>query len=116
MAYDKFGCVVDNCIQTARSFIFFITLQVLMTKNKRRNWRRLLAGGLIAIVVLALVITAAILLTGSPNFPGSQAKTAASITLEEWLEGSLSTKSFNGTWLSGKYLSGIPYVHIFDIF
>ncbi|XP_033227069.1 venom dipeptidyl peptidase 4 isoform X2 [Belonocnema kinseyi] len=72
----------------------------LMTKNKRRNWRRLLAGGLIAIVVLALVITAAILLTGGPNSSESKTPTAAGISLEEWLHGSLSTKSFNGTWMS----------------
>ncbi|XP_043476742.1 venom dipeptidyl peptidase 4 isoform X2 [Leptopilina heterotoma] len=72
----------------------------MMTKNKRRNWRRLLAGGLIAIVVLALVITVAILLNSGPNSSEPKALTAAGVSLEEWLGGSLSTKSFNGTWLS----------------
>lgn len=91
------------------SCIFFVTLQDLMTKNKHRNWRRLLAFGLIAIVVLALVITAAILLTGGPNSSESKAATAAGISLEEWLHGSLSTKSFNGTWMSGQYFLTLLY-------
>lgn len=90
--------------------VFFVTFQDLMTKNKRRNWRRLLAGGLIAIVVLALVITVAILLNGSPNSTESKALTAAGISLEEWLGGSLSTKSFNGTWLSGQYFYSFPSI------
>lgn len=74
----------------------------LMTKNKRTNWRRLLAGGLVAIVVLALVVAAAILLTGSPDNSASRATNAPGISLEEWLAGSLSPKSFNATWLSEK--------------
>ncbi|XP_015112517.1 venom dipeptidyl peptidase 4 isoform X2 [Diachasma alloeum] len=72
----------------------------LMTKNNRRNWRRLLVGGLIAIVVLALLITAIILLTASPNSPSSRTTTTSSITLDDWLWGSLSTKPFNGTWIN----------------
>ncbi|XP_057327710.1 venom dipeptidyl peptidase 4-like isoform X2 [Microplitis mediator] len=73
----------------------------LMTKNNRRNWRRLLVGALIAIVVLVLLIAAIILLTGGPDSGSSRTTTtASSITLEEWLGGWLSTKSFNGTWLS----------------
>lgn len=79
-------------------------LQELMTKTNRRNWRRLLAGALIAIVVLVLLITAIILLTGSPESGSARTTTtASSITLEEWLGGWLSAKSFNGTWLSGQY-------------
>ncbi|KAI4497391.1 hypothetical protein M0802_007402 [Mischocyttarus mexicanus] len=74
----------------------------LMTKNKRTNWRRLLAGGLVAIVALALVVAAAILLTGSPDNSASRTTNAPGISLEEWLAGSLSPKSFNATWLSGK--------------
>ncbi|KOX69535.1 hypothetical protein WN51_05089 [Melipona quadrifasciata] len=76
-----------------------------MTKNKQRNWRRLLAGCLVAVVVLGLVIAAAILLTGSPDFTGTGTPAAPGISLEEWLAGSLSPKSFNGTWISGKYLT-----------
>ncbi|CAD6227686.1 GSCOCG00001366001-RA-CDS [Cotesia congregata] len=73
----------------------------LMTKTNRRNWRRLLAGALIAIVVLVLLITAIILLTGRPESGSARTTTtASSITLEEWLGGWLSAKSFNGTWLS----------------
>lgn len=73
----------------------------LMTKNKQRNWRRLLAGGLIVVVVLGLVVAATILLTGSPDSSGSRTPGAPGISLEEWLAGSLSPKSFNGTWISG---------------
>ncbi|XP_043503481.1 prolyl endopeptidase FAP-like [Polistes fuscatus] len=73
----------------------------LMTKNKRTNWRRLLAGGLVAIVALALVVAAVILLTGSPDSSTSRTTSAPGISLEEWLAGSLSPKSFNATWLSG---------------
>lgn len=79
-----------------------LSLQDLMTKNKRTNWRRLLAGGLVAIVALALVVAAAILLTGSPDSSASRTTSAPGISLEEWLAGSLSPKSFNATWLSGK--------------
>ncbi|XP_015439298.1 PREDICTED: prolyl endopeptidase FAP-like [Dufourea novaeangliae] len=73
----------------------------LMTKNKLRNWRHLFAGGLIVAVVLGLVVTATILLTGSPDSSDSGTPAAAGISLEEWLAGSLSPKSFNGTWISG---------------
>ncbi|XP_012141097.2 venom dipeptidyl peptidase 4 isoform X2 [Megachile rotundata] len=73
----------------------------LMTKSKQRNWRRLLAGGLVVLVVLGLVVAAAILLTGSPDSSGSRTPSAPGISLEEWLAGSLSPKSFNGTWISG---------------
>ncbi|XP_014604197.1 PREDICTED: venom dipeptidyl peptidase 4 isoform X1 [Polistes canadensis] len=73
----------------------------LMTKNKRTNWRRLLAGGLVTIVALALVVAAVILLTGSPDSSTSRTTSAPGISLEEWLAGSLSPKSFNATWLSG---------------
>uniref|UniRef100_A0A0C9RFV4 Venom dipeptidyl peptidase 4 n=2 Tax=Fopius arisanus TaxID=64838 RepID=A0A0C9RFV4_9HYME len=72
----------------------------LMTKNNRRNWRRLLVGGLIAILVLALLITAIILLTSSPNSPNAPTPTASKITLDDWLFGSLTTKPFNGTWIN----------------
>nr|KAF7422118.1 hypothetical protein H0235_009954 [Vespula pensylvanica] len=75
----------------------------LMTKNKRTNWRRLLAGGLVAIVALALVVAAAILLTGSPDSSASRTTSAPGISLEEWLAGSLSPKSFNATWLSATH-------------
>ncbi|XP_076165408.1 venom dipeptidyl peptidase 4 isoform X2 [Ptiloglossa arizonensis] len=73
----------------------------LMTKSKQRNWRRLLAGGLVVVVVLGLVVAAAILLAGSPDSSGSRTPGAPGISLEEWLRGSLSPKSFNGTWISG---------------
>ncbi|XP_076681327.1 venom dipeptidyl peptidase 4 isoform X3 [Andrena cerasifolii] len=73
----------------------------LMTKNKQRNWRRFLVGGMVIVFVLGLIIVAAILLTGSPNSSGTKATDAPSISLEEWLAGSLSPKSFNGTWISG---------------
>lgn len=73
----------------------------LMTKNKQRYRWRLLICGIVIIVVLALVIAAAILLTGSPNSTASRTNGAPGISLEEWLSGSLSPKSFNGTWISG---------------
>ncbi|XP_017885602.1 venom dipeptidyl peptidase 4 isoform X2 [Ceratina calcarata] len=72
----------------------------LMTKTQK-NWRRLLAGCLVAVMVLGLVVAAAILLTGSLDSSGSRAPAAPGISLEEWLAGSLSPKSFNGTWISG---------------
>lgn len=74
-----------------------------MTKNKQRYRWRLLACGIVVIIVLALVIAAAILLTGSPDSTASRTNGAPGISLEEWLSGSLSPKSFNGTWISGKY-------------
>ncbi|XP_076294344.1 venom dipeptidyl peptidase 4 isoform X2 [Lasioglossum baleicum] len=73
----------------------------LMTKNKQRNWRRLLAGGLIVAVVLGLVVAASVLLTGGPDSTGPKTPAALGISLEEWLAGSLSPKSFNGMWMSG---------------
>ncbi|XP_050453789.1 venom dipeptidyl peptidase 4-like isoform X3 [Cataglyphis hispanica] len=73
----------------------------LMTKNKQRYRWRLLLCGIVFIIVLALVIAAAILLTGSPNSTSSRTNGAPGISLEEWLSGSLSPKSFNGTWISG---------------
>ncbi|XP_046586430.1 venom dipeptidyl peptidase 4 isoform X1 [Neodiprion lecontei] len=73
----------------------------LMTKSKRQGWRRLLIGSIVAIVVIALIIAAVFLLTGSPADSSSDSPSASGITLEEWLGGSLATKSFNGTWLSG---------------
>ncbi|XP_039303125.1 dipeptidyl aminopeptidase-like protein 6 isoform X3 [Solenopsis invicta] len=73
----------------------------LMTKNKQRYRWRLLACGIVVIIVLALVIAAAILLTGSPDSTASRTNGAPGISLEEWLSGSLSPKSFNGTWISG---------------
>lgn len=73
----------------------------LMTKNKQRNWRRFLAGCLVAVVVLGLVIAATVLLTGSPDSSASRTPLASGISLEEWLAGSLSPKSFNGTWITG---------------
>lgn len=79
-----------------------------MTKNKQRNWRRLLAACLVGVVVLGLVVAATILLTGSPDSSGSSTPAAPGISLEEWLAGSLSPKSFNGTWISGKYLIFLP--------
>ncbi|XP_011633025.1 uncharacterized protein LOC105424473 isoform X2 [Pogonomyrmex barbatus] len=72
-----------------------------MTKNKQRYRWRLLACSIVIIIVLALVIAAAILLTGSPNSTASKRNGAPGISLEEWLSGSLSPKSFNGTWISG---------------
>ncbi|XP_020285677.1 venom dipeptidyl peptidase 4 isoform X2 [Pseudomyrmex gracilis] len=69
----------------------------LMTKNKQRYRWRLLAGCVVVIIVLALVITAAILLDSA----GNRTRTARGITLKEWLSGSLSSKSFNGTWING---------------
>lgn len=73
----------------------------LMTKTKQRYRWRLLICGIVTIVVLALVIAAAILLTGSPDSAASRTNGAPGISLEEWLSGSLSPKSFNGTWISG---------------
>ncbi|KAF7397905.1 hypothetical protein HZH68_009127 [Vespula germanica] len=84
------------------SVFVVVNVKDLMTKNKRTNWRRLLAGGLVAIVALALVVAAAILLTGSPDSSASRTTSAPGISLEEWLAGSLSPKSFNATWLSAE--------------
>ncbi|KMQ92871.1 venom dipeptidyl peptidase 4-like protein, partial [Lasius niger] len=72
----------------------------LMTKTKQRYRWRLLICGIVIIIVLALVIAAAILLTGSPDSAASRTNGAPGISLEEWLSGSLSPKSFNGTWIS----------------
>ncbi|XP_072762346.1 venom dipeptidyl peptidase 4 isoform X3 [Anoplolepis gracilipes] len=81
--------------------ISLITHSDLMTKNKQRYRWRLLVCGIVIIIVLALVIAAAILLTGSPGSTASRTNGAPGISLEEWLSGSLSPKSFNGTWISG---------------
>jgi len=81
-----------------------------MTKNKQRYRWRLLVCGVVVMVVLALVIAAAILLTGRPDSAASSgANGAAGISLEQWLSGSLSPKSFNGTWISGKYRLLFPH-------
>ncbi|XP_034934341.1 venom dipeptidyl peptidase 4 isoform X2 [Chelonus insularis] len=71
----------------------------MMTKNTRRNWRKLLAVGVLTLVVLSLLITAAIFLTGKGN-SGNPPPTTSSITIEQWLEGWLTPKGFNGTWLT----------------
>ncbi|OAD57927.1 hypothetical protein WN48_00960 [Eufriesea mexicana] len=99
--------VTNNCQADVTNFTKD-RVQDLMTKNKQRNWRRLLAGCLVVVVVLGLVIAATILLTGSPDSSGSRTPAAPGISLEEWLAGSLSPKSFNGTWISGKYLILLP--------
>lgn len=75
-----------------------------MTKNTRRNWRKLFAGGLIALVVLLLLIATLFLVKLNPDEGNSQTTTTSSITLDEWLWGSLSTKNFNGTWINGQYI------------
>lgn len=93
-----------NCYSTTILLtpLSILSLQDLMTKNKHRYRWRLLICGIVIIIVLALVIAAAILLTGSPNSTASRTNGAPGISLEEWLSGSLSPKSFNGTWISGK--------------
>lgn len=72
-----------------------------MTKSKRQGWRRILVALVVGVVVISLVTAAIFLLTWSSS-DSSGTKTASGLTLEEWLGGSLTTKSFNGTWLSGK--------------
>ncbi|KOC65222.1 hypothetical protein WH47_09801 [Habropoda laboriosa] len=108
----RFGCIASfhplRSSSFRKSFQFLVvdfprltdSQNDLMTKNKQRNWRRLLAGCLVAVVVLGLVVAAAILLTGSPDSSGTRPPAAPGISLEEWLAGSLSPKSFNGTWIS----------------
>lgn len=91
-----------NCSITLLTLLWIFSLQDLMTKTKQRYRWRLLICGIVTIVVLALVIAAAILLTGSPDSAASRTNGAPGISLEEWLSGSLSPKSFNGTWISGK--------------
>lgn len=71
-----------------------------MTKSNRKGWRRVLIGVVVGLAAVALVIVAVILLTGGSG--NSELTTASGVTLEEWLGGTLSTRSFNGTWLSGK--------------
>ncbi|XP_014205083.1 venom dipeptidyl peptidase 4 isoform X2 [Copidosoma floridanum] len=77
----------------------------LMTKSAGWSTRRLLLAGLLTAVLLVLVVTltAAAVLTGASarDASRSEAPGPSGISLEEWLDGSLSTKSFNGTWLSG---------------
>ncbi|XP_011494919.1 PREDICTED: venom dipeptidyl peptidase 4 isoform X2 [Ceratosolen solmsi marchali] len=76
----------------------------LMIKGTGCNMRRLLVIGLIMMVVLVLIITATVtvLLTSRTRktFRNEQLENYG-ISLHDWLSGSLSTKSFNGTWLSG---------------
>ncbi|XP_058799148.1 venom dipeptidyl peptidase 4-like isoform X2 [Phymastichus coffea] len=78
--------------------------QELMTKSTGCKTRRLLLIGLVVTILLVLVITAtaAVLLSGNDRETARiEAFTGQGISLEEWLGGSLSTKGFNGTWLSG---------------
>lgn len=87
--------------------LFFLVFlkQEAMTKNKHRNWRHWIGGVLVGIVVLGLIIAAIILLSGRPA-SSARARTSgpagSAVTLDEWLWGSVSPKSFNGTWISGK--------------
>ncbi|XP_012256545.3 venom dipeptidyl peptidase 4 isoform X3 [Athalia rosae] len=73
----------------------------LMTKSKRRGWRRFLIGAIVGIIVIALISAAVFLLTSSPSDSSADEPLPEGITLEDWLRGALATKSFNGTWLSG---------------
>ncbi|KAJ8679458.1 hypothetical protein QAD02_015245, partial [Eretmocerus hayati] len=94
----------------------------LMTKSTGCNTRRLLFIGLIALALLLLICTAigVIVITRGKNSdsPGSAGLSMPSISLKEWLDGELSTKSFNGTWLSGDeilYQDLSSNLMIFDI-
>lgn len=70
-------------------------LIITQTRWKRRAW---IIGGVIGAVVLALLIAAIVILTSSKD---SETTNQGAISLEDFLKGRLSSRSFNATWASG---------------
>uniref|UniRef100_U5EWK1 Venom dipeptidyl peptidase 4 n=1 Tax=Corethrella appendiculata TaxID=1370023 RepID=U5EWK1_9DIPT len=69
--------------------------------SKKSNFKKYLLFGVIAAVIVALVVTAIILVTKKEDSPDAQPSTDESlINLEDILFGRLQAKRFNGTWIS----------------
>lgn len=58
-------------------------------------------GGVIGAVGLAILIAAIVILTSSKD---SDTSNQEAISLEDFLKGRLSSRSFNATWASGQFI------------
>lgn len=81
------------------SFGAFLFQDLIITKGKRKK-RAYIVGGVVAIVVIAVVIALVVVFT---TRSGEEEPTAneSTITLEDFLNGALSPRSFNASWVSG---------------
>lgn len=66
----------------------------------------MITGGALSVIVIALIVTAIILLSDSSNAAPVDDH-GRTISLEDILEGRFNPKSFNGTWVSGNDLKNI---------
>lgn len=73
--------------------------ELIITKSKwrRRVW---IIGGIAGAIALALLIAAIVLLT--TNSKDSNTTQQNALSLEDFLQGRLSTRSFNASWISGE--------------
>lgn len=74
---------------------------LIIAKGKRKK-RAYIIGGITALIVLGLVIALVVVLTSKSNESEVPAVVESPVTLENFLEGKLSPKSFNASWTSSK--------------
>ncbi|KAK9703462.1 Trypsin [Popillia japonica] len=76
---------------------------LIIAKGKRKK-RAYIIGGITALIVLGLVIALVVVLTSKSNESEVPAVVESPVTLENFLEGKLSPKSFNASWTSNHAL------------
>lgn len=84
----------------------FVLLQELVAKDRTNRKRTCLILGCIAIGAIIVLVTAIVITSGGTKHGLSTSKLnsdAPAITLDDFLEGRLIPRSFNGTWVSGMY-------------
>ncbi|KAK5646663.1 hypothetical protein RI129_005127 [Pyrocoelia pectoralis] len=76
--------------------------QELISEKRLGRKRRIImiTGGAIVFIVGAAIVAALVVLSGSSNASPLE-KEAKAISLEDYIDGRLNPKSFNGTWISG---------------
>lgn len=75
--------------------IMFLLQDLIITKGKKKK-RAWIIGTVVGLVVIAVVVALVVVLTSNRN-----KVTEPAISLEDFLDGKLSPKSFNASWLSG---------------
>uniref|UniRef100_A0A1Y1KXZ8 Venom dipeptidyl peptidase 4 n=1 Tax=Photinus pyralis TaxID=7054 RepID=A0A1Y1KXZ8_PHOPY len=76
--------------------------QELISEKRRGRKRKviMITGGTIVVIVAAAIIAALVILSGSSDASPVD-KEGKALTLEDYIEGRLNPKSFNGSWISG---------------
>lgn len=96
--------------------IILIFQELIAEKNiGRRKSIIMIASGTLVLVVIALVIAAIVLLSDSID-AASITKEENTIALEDILNGSLSPKGFNGTWISGMLINSFYFLFLLHCF